>query len=113
MPEWTLGDRLRKARVDARMKQAEMADALETNTNTLAGYELDRVRPKRIILNAWADLTGVDRVWLATGEVSKGEPTVTGGKPRPRARRTAPPDRGIDHPAWDRRADRPMRLTAS
>lgn len=82
VPTWTLGDRLRKAREFRGWKQSDMADYLETSVNTVTGYEKDRVKPKRVVINAWADACGVRRHWLHTGQTEEGFSPVTLGIPK-------------------------------
>lgn len=66
-PQWTLGDRLRKAREHAGLQQAELADEIGIARRSLITYESDRTAPKRPVLLAWAMRTGVDSRWLETG----------------------------------------------
>ncbi len=68
IPQFTLGDRLRKAREQAGLGSAEFADTIGVSRNTVGNYEADRVTPRRIVLNAWALATGVPLAWLQTGE---------------------------------------------
>lgn len=63
-PVWTLGDRLRKAREHAGLNQQEMADALGVTRGTLAGYEHDVREPRRAVVVAVSQLTGVAVEWL-------------------------------------------------
>lgn len=104
VPEWTLGDRLRKAREFRGWKQADMADYLETSVNTVTGYEKDRVKPKRVVINAWADACGVRRHWLHTGQVSEGNAPVTLGIPKRSLGRGMQPSPA--RVSWSRRAAR-------
>lgn len=68
IPEFELTDRLRRAREFAGMGQVELADALEISRNSIGNYENGRRVPTRPYLLAWADVTGVDAVWLETGK---------------------------------------------
>ena len=70
VPTFTMSDRLRKAREYAGLGQQELADAMGVDRKTVGNYEGDKVEPRAIVLNAWALVTGVDRQWLQTGEVS-------------------------------------------
>jgi len=81
IPEWTLGDRLRKARMMTGMTVAEFAERIGVSDRTINNAEGDRRTVRKITLNAWALATGVSARWLATGE---GQPTTTppnGGQP--------------------------------
>ena len=69
VPTFTMSDRLRKARECAGLGQQELADAMGVDRKTVGNYEGEKVEPRKIVLNAWALATGVDRQWLETGEV--------------------------------------------
>lgn len=75
IPEWTLADRLKKAREDADLKQAELALMLGVSRATVSNGETGANRPMPIVLRGWAEATGVPLGWLLTGEV----PRVPGG----------------------------------
>lgn len=66
VPEWTLGDRLRKARRYAGLSQQEMADALNVPVNRLGNWEAGYNQPRSVvdIVNRWAEVTHVDVSWL-------------------------------------------------
>jgi transcriptional regulator with XRE-family HTH domain len=68
IPEWTLGDRLRKARMHAGMTGDQLAAAIGISAGTVVNYENGHTKVKRIVLLAWARETGVDPVWLRFGE---------------------------------------------
>ncbi len=72
VPEWTLGDRLRKAREEAGLSVQGMADALYRSRNTVGNYEADRSRPTAAIVKAWALRTGVPLAWLQGGPPAGG-----------------------------------------
>lgn len=67
IPEFELTDRLRRAREFAGFDQARLAEALGISRNSVGNYESGRRLPTRPYLIAWADVTGVDAVWLETG----------------------------------------------
>ena len=71
IPEWTLGDRLRKSREDAGLSQAQLAEALAVSRNTIGNAETGARRPLPITIRAWADATGVPLPWLLTGEAPR------------------------------------------
>ena len=68
--EWTLGDRLAKARRRHGWNQAEMADRLGISRRSISRYEEDHARPSRAVLIAWAQVTDTPLAWLEGGELS-------------------------------------------
>jgi transcriptional regulator with XRE-family HTH domain len=64
IPEWTITDRLKKAREHAGFTQVEMARELGIGRSTLAAYESGKNAIPRKIVLAWAICTGVPREWL-------------------------------------------------
>ena len=67
VPEWTLADRLRKARGDAGYSQAELATATGISRQSINRYETGRAVPDRPKLLAWATACHVDYGWLTGG----------------------------------------------
>ncbi|MFD2840113.1 helix-turn-helix domain-containing protein [Populibacterium corticicola] len=67
IPQFTMGDRLRKAREQAGLESSEFADEIGVSRNTITNYERDKVAPRKIVLKAWALRTGVPIQWLETG----------------------------------------------
>lgn len=86
IPEWTRGDRFRKARSLTGLTVQEFAGRIGISPKSVNNYEGDKVEPRAIVLNAWALATGVDRQWLETGETPAG-PEPDGGLDVERARR--------------------------
>lgn len=74
IPTWTVGDRCRKAREDRGYGSAEFATLIGVSRNTIGNVESGRVQPRKIVLNAWALVTGVPLEWLRDGTV----PTTDG-----------------------------------
>jgi transcriptional regulator with XRE-family HTH domain len=74
IPEWTLGDRLAKARRRARLTQDEMAAACLVSRQTVNTWENDGHVPARRKIVAWALRTGVDPVWIESGHPNTGAP---------------------------------------
>lgn len=75
IPQWTLGDRLAKARKDAGLKQQELADRIGVSRKTVARLEADTDGAKNLLyLEAWAEATGVERGWLLGLSVTVGSP---------------------------------------
>jgi transcriptional regulator with XRE-family HTH domain len=87
-PEWTIGDRCRKARRAAGIEARELAVTLGVSPNTISNYENDRFDPKkaRRTLISWALATGVPLAWLETGATDTPQEEQP---PRGRARRQA------------------------
>lgn len=71
VPEWTMGDRLRKARSLTGMTVAQFAAASLISAKSINNYEADKYPPKLLALKRWAEVTGVSESWLLTG-VSSG-----------------------------------------
>lgn len=71
VPQWTLGDRLRKAREHAGLQQVELGDDLGIVRNTVGNYEGDHTRPQRPTIVLWALRCGVPLEWLLTGECAR------------------------------------------
>ncbi|HXJ24620.1 MAG TPA: helix-turn-helix transcriptional regulator [Streptosporangiaceae bacterium] len=65
VPQWTLGDRMRKARETAGLKQTDMAEDLGIGRSSIINYESDKAQPPRSVLIAWALRCGVDYEWLS------------------------------------------------
>lgn len=76
IPEWTMGDRLRKAREELELGQREFAERIGVSKQTVTNAEKGHREVRKITLNAWALVTGVPLEWLETGEVA---PTPPGG----------------------------------
>lgn len=78
-PQWTLGDRLRKARESAGMSSSDMAATLDVSRNTIGNYESGRTHPATLAIRAWALATGVREEWLrARPDANHGlHPTLT------------------------------------
>lgn len=81
IPEWTIGDRMTKARQHAGLTQEQMAKAISTqlgqsiSKQRISNWETGSNQPRRFIdvVEAWSDVTGVDQAWLLgfrTGSLS-------------------------------------------
>lgn len=64
VPEWTIGDRLRKARESAGIGVAEMALRIGVGRNTITNYEHGHRSPSISALRQWAEITGTPASWL-------------------------------------------------
>lgn len=85
-PEWTLTDRLRKAREVAGLDQAELAELIGVGRTSISNYEKAVSTPKRPVILSWALATGVPVEWLASGitpEPGPNEPHTMPGKHSP------------------------------
>lgn len=70
VPEFTLGDRLRKAREIAGLSQAELAAEIGISRNSVVNYESQTKRIPRPSLVSWALRTHVDLGWLSGEQTS-------------------------------------------
>lgn len=61
VPEWTLADRIYKARKWAQMDQGDLATVTGISRTTISHYENGQTRPSKVSLKAIAMATGVDR----------------------------------------------------
>jgi transcriptional regulator with XRE-family HTH domain len=69
IPEFTFGDRLAKARAVAGITQDEMAEKLGQSHSTINKWE-HGTQPRNLlkVVAKWAEVTGVDELWLLKGE---------------------------------------------
>lgn len=67
VPQWSLADRLRKAREVAQLDQAELAHRAGLSRATVSNAERGVGVPQRATLAVWAKVTGVDEGWLSQG----------------------------------------------
>lgn len=75
IPEFTAGDRFRKAREITGQTQREFAATLGIDKNTVGAYETGAtVRHRKIVVNAWALATGVPVEWLLHGTIPMTSP---------------------------------------
>lgn len=76
IPEWTRGDRLRKARSLTGLTSREFAEEIGVSQKTVTDAEGDkRTTIRKILLNAWALRSGVPAEWLEHGTGSGHGPT--------------------------------------
>lgn len=70
VPEWSFGDRLRKARLVANLQQEDIAVAFRVSKVSVSKWELGKTQPQDVFATAeqYEKLTGVDKTWLLTGE---------------------------------------------
>ncbi|WP_209706985.1 helix-turn-helix domain-containing protein [Leucobacter exalbidus] len=67
IPEWTLADRLRKARETTGLDQIEFAERSGISRTSITNYEQGKRAPRGLYLRAWSEATGVPVEWLETG----------------------------------------------
>jgi transcriptional regulator with XRE-family HTH domain len=67
VPQWTIGDRIRKARREADLSQQELADAIGVGVNRLGNWEANVNKPDDVvaIAKAIARATAVRADWIA------------------------------------------------
>ncbi len=70
VPEFTQGDRLRKAREDMGLSRDDFAKLVGVSRQTITNAETEAHGVRRITLNAWASVTGADPHWLEHGHPS-------------------------------------------
>jgi transcriptional regulator with XRE-family HTH domain len=65
VPQWTLADRLRKAREAAHLDQKDIAEALGVTQAAVSRWECGG-KPRNVlaVVSAWAEATNVDQLWL-------------------------------------------------
>lgn len=68
VPQWDLGDRLRKSLRVAGVPVNAMAEELGLTRVTVGNYLALRTTPSRSVLRVWALKCGVPFEWLLTGE---------------------------------------------
>lgn len=71
IPQWTTGDRLRKAREFSGLTQRQLADEIGVSNRSISAYE-QGATARRPVLLSWAVRTGVPLEWLQTGSVNSG-----------------------------------------
>ena len=79
VPEWTLGDRLRKAREYAGLHQQQLADEIGISRRSVSAYESSDTPPRRPVMLSWSLVTGVSLTWLQTGEAGPDDGPGGGG----------------------------------
>lgn len=85
VPQWTVGDRLHKARTWAGISVESMAEDIGRSTRTIRNYEADVTVPPLLVLRQYAYRTRVPLWWLMAGEIDD----PNGGRP-------------LSHPPTDR-----------
>lgn len=75
IPQWTLGDRLRKARELTGLTQVQFAEELGLSRATVNNSEMGKTTPRRPVIMLWAMGTGVPMEWLETGKIPENDET--------------------------------------
>lgn len=73
VPEWTLGNRLWRARSHLGVTQQELATRLGIGLQQVKNGESDKRAPRRGVILGWAVATGVDPNWLENGTPGGGD----------------------------------------
>jgi transcriptional regulator with XRE-family HTH domain len=73
IPEWDLGDRLRKSLKHAGLTTREMAAYLGVHRETIWRWTKGQIKPATATLRVWAQRTGVDYDWLVNGQSKEKE----------------------------------------
>ena len=68
VPQFTQSDRLRKAREVTGLDQGQFAEVAGISRQTVSNYESGAREPRGLYLRAWAEASGVNLLWLETGE---------------------------------------------
>lgn len=68
IPQWTRGDRMRKALHHADVSVHDMAEYLGVARNTASTWINDRIEPSTQTMRLWAIRTGVPLEWLLHGD---------------------------------------------
>ena len=66
IPTFSMGDRLRKAREVADLKQGELAERIGISRTAVVNAERG-AHPRELTLRAWSMATGVSLTWIKTG----------------------------------------------
>ena len=83
VPEWTIADRMRKAREVRDMSQTEFAAATGLSRRTIVRVESGEKVPGTKEFNLWRMATGVSRSWLETGTAPRPSGPEGGGSVHP------------------------------
>ena len=81
IPEWTLADRLRKARQAIGLGQREFAAKLEVTAGAYQQWEASMSRPRNVVATAKRIemLTGVSATWILGLEMTVPQPGAPAG----------------------------------
>lgn len=88
VPQFTQGDRLRKAREHSGLHMRDLAAEIGVSEASVSRYESGKQKPRRATVLTWALATGVDFDWLFDGDGSTEPPPQVGAGFRNRRSRT-------------------------
>jgi transcriptional regulator with XRE-family HTH domain len=71
VPQFTLADRLRKARDVTKLNQQEFGEIIGLSRKQIVNLENETTAARKPLVIAWAFATGVDVDWLLTGQESE------------------------------------------
>lgn len=74
IPEWTVPNRLRKARDLTGLDQEDFAKEIGVSRGTVSNYERGVEHYKRPVMLAWAMRSGVSVEWLSAGQQTAPHP---------------------------------------
>lgn len=67
VPRWSIGDRMRKARIHAGMTTDDMAADIGRTRRTISNYESGSTEAPLLVLRQYALRTGVPLDWIVRG----------------------------------------------
>jgi transcriptional regulator with XRE-family HTH domain len=76
VPEFTMGDRIRRARMNAGLKQQDIEDETGISRNSVTAWEHDARMPSAALLRVLANYLHVPVEWIIQGTTPTGTPTV-------------------------------------
>jgi transcriptional regulator with XRE-family HTH domain len=71
IPQWELGDRMRKSLRHAGLSTRDMAAYLDIRSESVRRWFNGKSRPATSVLRLWALRTGADYDWLVNGQPEK------------------------------------------
>lgn len=82
IPSWTVGDRLRKARLHAGLAIPDLASYLGVSNSLVSSFETGARQPRDAYLRGWAEMCRVPFEWLKLGMASSPRSPVGGHRGR-------------------------------
>jgi transcriptional regulator with XRE-family HTH domain len=76
VPEFTMGDRIRRARMNAGLKQQDIEDETGISRNSVTAWEHDARMPSAALLRVLANYLHVPVEWIIQGTTPTNTPTV-------------------------------------
>ena len=67
IPDITVAHRLRIARETAGMEQTQLAETMGVSRGNISNAENGRTNPRRVVVKAWSNATGVSIEWILDG----------------------------------------------